>query len=125
MPRYFFALDDDLPLSEAAEELANDDIASNVATVIAGELSRNRHGRDQVAVSVFNENGKVVHKIWTRSEYDSARTIRCAGTDNGTRSDLLRATPSGRPVSCRESRFADLERKHAERYNGSPAGGSN
>jgi hypothetical protein len=47
MPRYFFAMDDDLPLSEAAEELADDDIASNVATLIAGELSRNRYGRNQ------------------------------------------------------------------------------
>jgi hypothetical protein len=73
MPRYFFAMDDDLPLSEAAEELADDDIASNVATLIAGELSRNRYGRNQVAVSVFNEGGKVIHKIWTRSEYDVGR----------------------------------------------------
>jgi hypothetical protein len=42
MPRYLFALDDDLPLSEAAKELADDNIAGNVATLIAGELSRNR-----------------------------------------------------------------------------------
>jgi hypothetical protein len=63
MPRYLFALDDDLPLSEAAEELADDHIASNVATLIAGELSRNRYGRNQVAVSVFDEGGKVIHKI--------------------------------------------------------------
>jgi hypothetical protein len=73
MPRYFFALDDDLPLTEAAEELADDDIASNVATLIAGELSRNRYGRNQVAVSVFNESGEVIHKILTRSEYDVGR----------------------------------------------------
>jgi hypothetical protein len=66
-------LDDDLPLSEAVEELADDDIASNVATLIAGELSRNRYGRNQVAVSVFNEGGIVIHKIWTRSEYDVGR----------------------------------------------------
>jgi hypothetical protein len=51
MLRYSFALDDDLPWSGAAEELANDTIASNVATLIAGELSRNRYGGDQVAVS--------------------------------------------------------------------------
>jgi hypothetical protein len=63
MPRYYFALVDDLPLSGAAEELANDTIASNVATLIAGELSRNRYGRDQVAVSVFDERGQVIHKI--------------------------------------------------------------
>ena len=37
MPRFYFALDDDLPLSGAAEELPNDTIASNVATLIAGE----------------------------------------------------------------------------------------
>jgi hypothetical protein len=55
MPRYLFALDDDLPLSEAAEELADDHIAGNVATLIAGELSRNRYGRNQVAVLVFDE----------------------------------------------------------------------
>jgi hypothetical protein len=73
MPRYYFALDDDLPLSGAAEELANDTIASNVATLIAGELSRNRYGRDQVAVSVFDERGQFIHKIWTRSEYDVGR----------------------------------------------------
>ena len=36
MPRYFFALDDDLPLSEAADELADDDIASNVASLLLG-----------------------------------------------------------------------------------------
>ena len=70
MPRYLFALDDDLPLSEAAEELADDHIAGNVATLIAGELSRNRYGRNQVAVLVFDEGGEVIHKIWTRSEYD-------------------------------------------------------
>jgi len=58
MPRYFFALDDDLPLSDAAEDLADDNIASDIATLIARELSRNRYGRNQVAVSVFNEGGK-------------------------------------------------------------------
>jgi hypothetical protein len=31
-------------LSAAAEELPDDTIASNVATLIAGELSRNRYG---------------------------------------------------------------------------------
>jgi hypothetical protein len=80
MPRYYFALDDDLPLSGAAEELANDTIASNVATLIAGELSRNRYGRDQVAVSVFDERGQVIHKIWTRSEYDVGRGQAVAQT---------------------------------------------
>ena len=48
----------DLPTLEVAEELPNDTIATNVATLITGELSRNRHGRAQVAVSVFNERGK-------------------------------------------------------------------
>jgi hypothetical protein len=71
MPRYYFALDDDLP--GAAEELPNDIVARNVATLIAGELSRNRYGRDQVAVSVFNEGGRIIHKTWTRSEYDTGR----------------------------------------------------
>ena len=80
MPRYCLALDDDLPLSGAAEELPNDTIASNVATLIAGELSRNRYGRDQVAVSVFDERGKVIHKIWTRSEYDVGRGQAVAQT---------------------------------------------
>jgi hypothetical protein len=49
-----------MPPAEAAEELPNDTIASNVATLIAGELSRNRYGRDQVAVSVFDKGGKII-----------------------------------------------------------------
>ena len=63
MPRYYFVLDDDLPPLGAAKELPNDTIASNVATLIAGELSRNRYGCDQVAVSVFNERGKVITRF--------------------------------------------------------------
>ena len=70
MPCYFFALDDDTPVSGASEELPNDLIACDVATLIAGELSRNRFGREQMAVSVFNERGRVIHKTWTRSQYN-------------------------------------------------------
>jgi hypothetical protein len=51
MPRYYFALDDDLPLSGAAEELANDTITSNVTTLNCRRTKPHRYGRDQVAVS--------------------------------------------------------------------------
>jgi hypothetical protein len=79
MPRYLFALDDDLPLSEAAEELADDHIAGNVATLIAGELSRNRYGRNQVA---YRSSMKAV-KSFTRfgpapNMILGARNNRCA-----------------------------------------------
>ncbi len=70
MPFYYFALDDDLPSSGASEELPDDQVACDVAILIAGELSRNRFGREQTAISVFDERGRVVRKVWTRSHYN-------------------------------------------------------
>jgi hypothetical protein len=69
MPHYFFALDDSLPAG-AREELPNEKIARDVAILIAGELSRNRIGRNQIAASAFNERGQIIHQAWTRSECD-------------------------------------------------------
>jgi hypothetical protein len=88
MPRYYFALGDDAPSSGAVEELPNSTVANGIATLIAGELSRNRYGREQVAVSVFDQGGKIIHKIWTRSEYDPGRGQALADRENSREPQL-------------------------------------
>jgi hypothetical protein len=67
MPLYFFGLPDDLASPEASEELANDAEARQVAQIVANELSRNRYDGEEIAVLVFNDDGQLIHRVWTRA----------------------------------------------------------
>lgn len=68
MPYYFFMLDDDLPPAQEGEQLRNDAAARELCVAVAGELGRNRFGRDQVSVVVLNQKGQLVHRAWTSSD---------------------------------------------------------
>jgi hypothetical protein len=68
MPYYFFSLDDELPPTEASEELPHDEAACEAVAVIAEELGRNRIGREQMSVSVLNMRGQIIRRVWTSSE---------------------------------------------------------
>jgi hypothetical protein len=76
MPLYFFGLPDDLASPEAGEELANDAEARQVAQIVANELSRNRYDGEEVAVLVFNNSGRLIHKVWTRPQDAAAGTTQ-------------------------------------------------
>ena len=39
---------------------------TQVAQIVANELSRNRYDGDEIAVLVFNDSGQLIHKVWTR-----------------------------------------------------------
>ena len=56
MPRYFYALDDDLPIEEAGEELPDDEAACELAELIERELGgKGRHVRKPFRVAVYND----------------------------------------------------------------------
>jgi hypothetical protein len=54
MPRYYYALNDDLPVEHAAEELPDDEAAHELADLIERELDR-CGARKPFRVAVYND----------------------------------------------------------------------
>jgi hypothetical protein len=75
MPLYFFGLPDDLASRKVSEELANDAEARQVAEIVANELSRNLYDGEEIAVLVFNDSGRLIHKVSTQP-HDAAVVTR-------------------------------------------------
>jgi hypothetical protein len=41
--------------------------ARQVEQIVANELSRNRYDGEEIAVLVFNDDGQLIHRVWTRA----------------------------------------------------------
>jgi hypothetical protein len=54
MPRYYYALNDDLPVEETAEDLPDDQAACDLADMIEQEFDR-FGGRKPIRIAVYNE----------------------------------------------------------------------